>query len=122
MSEERRTWRPGPGGWGCLSGCGSIVFVFVVGGLLSLFGVVFGLGLSVGIPLSQSHVTVAGSIGAKAKILEGLPGYVRGRVAGNQNFINQTGTITVGPAEGIGMLVVGAQESAPAVDLYLVLR
>jgi len=67
-------------------------------------------------------VTVAGSIGTKTKITEGLPTYVRERLAGNQNFINQTGTVTVGPAEGAGILVIGAQEGAPAIDLYVVLR
>jgi len=98
------------------------VFVFLVGGLLSLFGSVFGLGLSVGIPLTQSNVTVAGSLGTKTKITEGLPTYVRDRLAGNENFINQTGTVTVGPAEGAGILVIGAQDGAPAIDLYVVLR
>jgi len=121
MSEERRRWR-GPRGCGCLSGCGTFVFIFVVGGLLSLFGSVFGLGLSIGIPLTQSNVTVAGSIGTKTKISEGLPTYVRERLAGNQNFINQSGTLTVGPAEGAAIFVVGGQEGAPAVDLHIVLR
>lgn len=122
MSEPKRRWRRGPGGCGCLSGCGTFIFVFLVGGLLSLFGSVFGLGLSVGIPFTQSNVTAAGSIGAKAKITEGLPAYVRDRLAGNENFINQTATVTVGPAEGAGILVIGAQAGAPAIDLYIVLR
>lgn len=122
VSEGRRRWARGPGGCGCLSGCGTFVFIFLGGGLLSLFGSVFGLGLSIGIPLTQSNVTLAGSIGTKAKITEGLPTYVRGRLAGNENFINQSGTVTVGPAEGAGILVIGAQEGAPAVDLYVVLR
>jgi hypothetical protein len=122
MSERRRRWTRGPTGCGCLSGCGTFIFVFLAGGLLSLFGAVFGLGLSVGIPLTQSNVTVAGSIGTKTKITEGLPTYVRDRLAGNENFINQTGTVTVGPAEGAGILVIGAQEGAPAIDLYIVLR
>ena len=122
MSEKKRRWSRGPGGCGCLSGCGTFIFVFLVGGLLSLFGSVFGLGLSVGIPLTQSNVTVAGSLGTKTKITEGLPTYVRDRLAGNENFINQTGTVTVGPAEGAGILVIGAQEGAPAIDLYIVLR
>ena len=120
MSEKRRRWTRGPGG--CLSGCGTFVFVFLVGGLLSLFGSVFGLGLSIGIPLTQSNVTAAGAIGAKTKITDGLPTYVRDRLAGNENFINQTGTVTVGPAEGAGILVIGAQDGAPAIDLYVVLR
>jgi hypothetical protein len=121
MSQNRRRWR-GPSGCGCLSGCGTFVFVFLVGGLLSLFGLVFGLGLSIGIPLTQSNVTAAAAIGTKTKISDGLPSYVRERLAGNQNFINQSGTLTVGPAEGAAILVVGGQEGAPALDLYLVLR
>ena len=44
------------------------------------------------------------------------------RLAGNQNFVNDSTTLTVGPAEGVGLLVIGKQDGAPAVDLYLVLR
>ena len=122
MPEEKRRWTRRPGGCGCVSGCGTFIFVFLAGGLLSLFGAVFGIGLSIGIPLTQSNVTAAGALGAKTKISEGLPSYVRDRLAGNQNFINQTGTVTVGPAEGAGILVIGAQAGAPAIDLYIVLR
>jgi hypothetical protein len=122
MEEKGRRWRPGRGGCGCLSGCGSFIFVFLLGGALSLFNSVFGLGLSVGIPFTQNNVTVAGSIGAKAKIVDGLPGYARDRLAGNQNFINQSTTLTVGPAEGAALFIIGSQTGAPAVDLYLVLR
>ena len=121
VREGKRRWG-GRGGCGCLSGCGTFISVFLVGGLLSLFGSVFGLGLSVGIPLTQSNVTVAASLGAKTKISEGLPTYVRERLAGNQNFINQSGTLTVGPAEGAAILVIGGQEGAPALDLYIALR
>ena len=122
MDEKGRRWRPGRGGCGCLSGCGSFVFVFLLGGALSLFNSVFGIGLSVGIPLTQSNVTMAGAIGAKEKVTEGLPSYARERLAGNQNFINQSTTLTVGPAEGAGLLIIGAQTGAPAIDLYIVLR
>jgi hypothetical protein len=121
VSDGSRRWG-GPRGCGCLSGCGTFIFVFLVGGLLSLFGSVFGLGVSLGIPLTQSNITAAAAIGAKTKISDGLPTYVRQRVAGNENFINQSGTLTVGPAEGAAILVVGGQEGAPAIDLYLVLR
>jgi len=105
-----------------LPGCGGFVLVFLLGGVLSLFNAVFGLGVSVGIPLTQSNVTVAGSIGGKDKAPDALPSYVRERLAGNQNFINNTTTLTVGPAEGVGLLVIDKQDGAPAVDLYLVLR
>jgi len=57
MDEKRRRWG-GRGGCGCVSGCGSFIFVFLLGGALSLFNSVFGIGLSVGIPFTQSNVTV----------------------------------------------------------------
>jgi len=121
MGESKKT-RSRVGGCGCLSGCGAFVFVFLLGGLLSLFNAVFGLGVSVGIPFTQSNVTAAASIGTKEKAPEALPSYVRDRIAGNQNFINNSTTLTVGPAEGVGLLVIGKQDGAPAIDLYLVLR
>jgi hypothetical protein len=105
-----------------LPGCGGFVFVFLLGGVLSLFNAVFGLGVSVGIPFTQSNVTVAGSIGGKDKAAGALPSYAKDRLAGNQNFINNSTTLTVGPAEGVGLLVIGKQDGAPAIDLYLVLR
>lgn len=115
-----RRWRPGWPFFG--GGCGTLIFVFLAGGLLSLFGAAFGLGVSVGVPFMQSNVTAAGAIGAKAKVIDGLPAYVRGRVADDQNFINQSGTTTVGPAKGALVFVVGAQPGAPSVDLFITLR
>lgn len=109
------------GGCGCF-GCGSFVFVFLVGGALSLLNAAFGIGLSAGIPFTASNVTVAGSIGTKDKAVDALPSYAKDRLAGNQNFINNSTTVTVGPAEGAGLLVIGAQPGAPTVDLFLVLR
>jgi len=121
VSEDKRG-RFRPGGCGCWSGCGGFIFVFLFGGLLSLFNAAFGLGVSAGIPFTPSSITVAGSIGAKAKVVDALPGYAKGRLAGNENFINNSTTLTVGPAEGAGLLVIGVQEGAPTVDLFLVLR
>jgi len=120
--DEQRKRRFRPGGCGCLPGCGGFVLVLLVGGLLGLFNAVFGVGVSVGIPFTQSNVTVAGSIGGKDKAADALPSYAKDRLAGNQNFINNSTTLTVGPAEGVGLLVVGKQDGAPAIDLYLVLR
>lgn len=117
-----RHWGRGRGGCGCVSGLGSFVFVFLVGGVLSLFGVVFGLGVSVGVPFMDSSVSVAGAIGAKAAVAEALPAYLQGRLAGDQNFVNQSITLTVGPAKGVTVFVIGAQEGAPAIDLHLVLH
>jgi len=121
VGEARKT-RFRPGGGGCWSGCGGFLLVLVFGGALSLFNAACGIGFSVGIPFTQSNVTAAGSIGAKEKVGDALPSYAQGRLAGNQNFINNSTTLTIGPAEGAGLLVIGRQDGAPAVDLYLVLR
>ena len=51
-----------------------------------------------------------------------LPGYAEGRLGGNQNFINHTTTLTIGPAEGTALIVLGKQPGAPVVDLHLVAR
>jgi hypothetical protein len=122
MSEgKKKRWGRG-GCVGCGSGCGGFLLVLLLGGALSLFNAVFGLGASVGIPFTQSNVTVAGSIGTKEKTVDALPSYTQGRLAGNQNFINQSSTVTVGPAEGAAILVIGKQDGAPAIDLHIVLR
>ncbi len=119
--EDRKRWRRGAG-CGCAPGCGGIIFVFLVGGLLTLLGTTFGLGVSVGVPFTQSNISAAGAIGSKTKVADALPGYLKDRLAGNQNLINQSGTLTVGPAEGVGLFVLGHQDGAPAVDLYIVLK
>jgi hypothetical protein len=120
---KRSRFRPGGGcGTGCGTGCGGFLLVFILGGALSLFGAAFGIGVSIGVPFMESNITVAGSIGTKAKVSDALPDYTRGRLAGNQNFINNSTTLTVGPAEGAGLLVIGKQEGAPAVDLYITVR
>jgi hypothetical protein len=119
---EGKKTRSRRGGCGCWSGCGGFLLVFVLGGALSLFNAVFGAGVSAGVPFTQSNITVAGSIGAKDKAAGALPTYAKDRLAGNQNFVNNSTTLTIGPAEGVGLLVIGKQDGAPAVDLYLVLR
>ncbi len=123
-TEGRTRWgrgfRPNRGGCGC--GSGGFLVVVTVGILMSLFNADLGVGASVRIPVIESNVTLAGSIGAKEKALDVLPGYTQGRLGGNQNFINNSTTLTIGPAEGTALLVVGRQEGAPAIDLHLVLR
>lgn len=116
---RRRRWRPRGG---CGSGCGGFLFVLIVGVALSLFSVDIGLGVSVRIPFTQSNVTLAGSIGAKDKARDALPDYDQGRLGNNQNFINSTSTLTLGPAEGAALLVVGRQDGAPPLDLHIVLK
>lgn len=100
-------------------GCGGFLFVLVVGIALSLFNIDIGIGVSVRLPSTQSNLTLAGSIGAKEKTTDALPAYTHGRLGGNQNFINHSQTLTIGPAEGATLLVLGKQEGAPAVDLRL---
>lgn len=119
---RRRDWRPGRGGCGCGGGCGGFLFVLIVGIALSLFNVDFGLGVSVRVPFTTSNITVAGAIGTKDKTRAALPDYDQGRLAGNQNFINNSTTLTIGPAEGAGLIVLGRQDGAPAIDLHLVLK
>jgi hypothetical protein len=96
--------------------------VLTVGILLSLFNTGVGVGVSVRIPFTQSNLTVAGSIGAKDKAVGSLPAYTDGRLGGNQNFFNNSTTMTIGPAEGAALVILGKQDGAPAVDLHLVVR
>ena len=121
MNGKKNRWR-GPGCIGCGSGCGGFLAVIVLGGILSIFPAAFGLGVSVGVPFMESNVTVAGAIGAKDRVVEALPAYTRDRLGGNQNFINNSTTLTVGPAEGAALFVIVRQEGAPAIDLYIALR
>jgi hypothetical protein len=107
---------------GCGCGCGGFFFVLIVGVLFSLFNVVAGVGLSVRVPLTESNITVAGSVGAKDKAVGALPDYVQGRLGHNQNFINNSTTMTIGPAEGTALVVIGKQGGAPAIDLHLFLH
>jgi len=96
--------------------------VLTVGLLLSLFNGAIGIGLSIRVPFTDSNLTLAGSVGQKQKAVDSHPGYAEGRLGGNQNFINQTTTLTLGPAEGTTLIVLGRQPGAPTVDLHLVAR
>ena len=100
----------------------SVLVVLTVGIVLSVFNAAIGIGASIRIPFTDSNLTVAGSVGQKQKAAESLPGYVQDRLGGNQNFINQTTTLTIGPAEGTALIVLGKQPGAPVVDLHLVAR
>ncbi|HVC77036.1 MAG TPA: hypothetical protein VND96_11055 [Candidatus Micrarchaeaceae archaeon] len=104
-------------GFGC--GCAGFFLVLTVGIVLSLFNAGVGIGVSVRIPFTSSNLTVAGSVGAKAKAIAALPAYTDGRVGGNQNFFNNSTTMTIGPAEGTALVIVGRQAGAPALDLHL---
>lgn len=96
--------------------------MLIVGILLSLFSVDLGIGVSVRIPFTESNITVAGAVGAKDKTIEALPDYTQGRLGRNQNFFNNSTTLTIGPAEGAALVVIGKQASAPVIDLHLAIR
>ena len=96
--------------------------VLTLGIVLSLFNADVGIGVSVRIPFTQSNVTVAGVLGAKTKAVEVLPSYTRDRLGGNQNFYNNSTTMTIGPAEGAALVVIGRQDDAPPLDLHVEVR
>ena len=96
--------------------------MLTIGIVLSLVNAGVGVGVSVRIPLTESNVTLAAALGAKAKTSDALPNYTAGRLGGNQNFYNNSTTLTIGPAEGAAIVVIGRQDDAPAVDLHLVVR
>lgn len=117
MGQDQRRGRRWRGGGGC--GCAGAVVVLTVGLLLSLFNADVGVGVSVRVPFTNVNITVAGSVGKKDRAADVLPGYLHGRLGGNQNFINQSNTLTIWVAEGTGIVVVGHQEGAPLIDLHI---
>jgi hypothetical protein len=119
---ERTRWRTRYRDRGCGCGCGGFFFVLIVGVLFSLFNVVAAVGVSVRVPFTESNVTVAGSVGAKDKAVGALPDYVQGRLGKNQNLFNNSTTMTIGPAEGTALVVIGNQGGAPPIDLHLFLH
>jgi hypothetical protein len=109
-------------GRGCSCGGGGFFLVLTVGILLSLFNAGIGIGVSVRVPFTSSNLTVAGSLGEKNKAVGALPSYTDGRLGGNQNFFNNSTTMTIGPAEGTALVILGAQDGAPAFDIHVVVR
>lgn len=107
---------------GCGCGCAGFFLVLTVGIVLSLFNADVGIGVSVRIPFTSSNLTVAGSVGSKTKAVGALPDYTEGRLGGNQNFFNNSTTMTIGPAEGTALVIIGKQDGAPAFDLHLAVR
>jgi hypothetical protein len=107
---------------GCGCGGGLFFLVLTVGILLSLFNVGIGIGVSVRVPFTESNLTIAGVVGAKGKAVAALPSYTDGRLGGNQNFFNNSTTMTIGPAEGAALVIIGKQDDAPVIDLHLDVR
>ena len=122
MSNAAKDRRRFGRGSGCAGGCASVLVVLTVGLLLSLFNTAIGIGVSIRVPFTHSNLTLAGSVGQKDKAVKALPAYDAGRLGGNQNFINHTSTLTIGPAEGTALIVLGEQPGAPIVDLHLEAR
>lgn len=120
LNRARKRWRRRGGG--CGYGCGTFLFVLIVGGLLSVFSADFSIGASIRVPFTEANITLAGAIGSKQKAVAALPPYTQGRVASNQDFINGTQAVTIWPAEGVTVFIVGRQEGAPAIDLHVVLK
>jgi hypothetical protein len=120
--ESRSRWRTRYRNRGCGCGGGGFFLVLTVGIVLSLFNAGVSVGVSVRVPFTQSNLTVAASIGAKDKAVSSLPAYTAGRLGGNQNFFNNSTTMTIGPAEGAALVVLGKQDGAPAIDLHLVVQ
>jgi hypothetical protein len=122
MSDQERGARRRYSNRGCGCGGGGFLLVLTVGILLSLFNTGVGVGVSVRIPFTHSNVTIAASLGAKDKAVAALPKYTEGRLGGNQNFFNNSTSITIGPAEGAALVIVGKQDDAPAADLHFLVR
>jgi hypothetical protein len=121
VSEEKKRsgWRRRGPGTGCGGGCAGVIIVLTVGLLLSAFNTAIGVGVSARVPFTHSNLSLAGAIGQKDKVEGALPPYLEGRVAGHQNFANQTNSLTIWVAEGLGMAVLGQQDGAPIIDLHL---
>ena len=119
---DRPRWRARYRTRGCGCGGGGFVLVLTVGIVLALFNAGVGVGVSVRVPFTLSNLTLAAAIGAKDKAVGSLPAYTEGRLGGNQNFFNNSTTMTIGPAEGAALVILGKQDGAPAVDLHLVVR
>ncbi|MBI2034637.1 MAG: hypothetical protein HYT11_02795, partial [Candidatus Levybacteria bacterium] len=109
----------GSHGRGCGCGCSAPAVVLFIGlGLAVLKGNV-GIGVSARIPFTESNITLAGSVGHKDLSKDTLPYYVADRMGGNNNFINDSLSLTIGPAQGSEVFVIGKQPDAPLFDIHL---
>jgi len=102
------------------SGGGLFFLVLTLGMILTRFKTI-GLGFTFQLPFTSFNFTAAWTLGAKGKAADALPAYVRGKLGGNEDFINSSRTMTIGPAEGIALTVIGNQPGAPARDFYFAL-
>src|SRR5215218_10259057 len=109
---ETRSYRRG-------CGCSFTLVVLIVGIALALFGSNVGIGVSARVPFTESNLTLAGSVGSKDLAIDTLPDYVEQKVGDNSNFINKSITLTIAPAEGTSLVVLGKQEGSPIVGIHL---
>ena len=98
------------------------MLVLTVGILLSLFHAIVGIGGSLRVPFTDVNITAAASLGGKDRIRDGMPDYAAKRLGSNQDFLNQSQSLTIWTAEGALVVVVGRQPGSPALDLHLVAR
>lgn len=112
---DKRKFRPG-GGWSFFW------FVLIVGIILALLNITAGVGATVRIPSTTWNLSLGGSIGQKAKAPQVIPAYLRNQVGDNNTFFNQSHTMTIWVAEGMGIIVLGQQPGVPQVDLTFNLR
>ncbi len=101
-------------------GCITMPMFLVAGIGLSLTGLAFGGSCSARIPLTEANISYGGSIGSKEATRRALPEYLSARIGTSDNFITSSRTLTIGPAEGVAVFVVGEQEGAPSfIKLHL---
>ena len=96
--------------------------MLTVGILLAVLHLVVAIGISLRIPFTPANATLAAAIGTKQEVADAMPAYTHGRLGGNQNLVNHSQSLTLGPAEGAVLFVIGRQEGAPGFDLHLVAR
>lgn len=103
----------------CGCGCTSVLTTLTVGLALAFLNTAASIGVSAAIPFTDANITIAGCIGEKDKAISTLPDYVERRVGTNEDFINSSHTLTIGPIESCGVVVVGKQEGAPGIGLHI---
>ncbi len=93
--------------------------VISIGLILMLINVGLTLGITFRIPTTESNLTLLGCLGEKNKVIASLPSYTREKLGGNQNFLNHSWTMTIGPIEGCKLFVIGKQVGSPSLSLII---
>lgn len=99
---------------------GGLSFFFLVltfGIIFALINISVGVGASLRIPFTQANFSIGGSLGNKTTVKQALPNYLSSKIADNEAFFNQSHTLTLWLAEGIGILIIGDQPGTPVADL-----